>query len=83
MGCDDSSQKESGQLHRTNHLISAERGGHRRGTVGGVWRWHVCDLAKLDLPRKNRAVDRSVDRLVLHFCLILLEGSRKPICWIQ
>ena len=27
-----------------------QRGGHRRGTVGGVWRWHVCDLAKLGLP---------------------------------
>ena len=28
----------------------AERGGHRRGTVGGVWRWHVCGLIKLDRP---------------------------------
>jgi len=26
--------------------------------------WHVCGLAKLSLPRKTRAVDRSVDRLV-------------------
>ena len=52
-----------------------ERGGHRRCTVGGARCWHVCDLIKLGLPRKSRAVDRSVDRLVRSFFLIILHGS--------
>ena len=33
-----------------NRLGMFQRGGHRRGTVGGVWRWHVCGLIKLGIP---------------------------------
>ena len=41
--------------------------------------WHVCGLAKLDIPRKSRAVDRSVDRLVRLFWFISSPNAN-PAC---